>query len=179
MVDLRRAGRGLVVRADGRARRPKAALEAVSRAYRSSRYDPRRAPWPRVFGRGAHLQRGGNAGRPPGLSGRLKYPDYEVIVIDDGSRDATAGNRRRYPALHQRAERWAGAGLEPGDRRGEGEIIVFPDCDASAEPDWLYFLVTALEQQDAVAVGGPNLSPPGDGFVAQRSTARRATRRMC
>ena len=150
------------------ARRPKAALEAVSRAYRSSRYDLRRAPWPRVSVVVATYNGAATLDDCLGSLERLKYPDYEVIVIDDGSRDATAEIAGRYPV---RCISVPNGGLSRARNLGiaeaKGEIIVFLDCDASAEPDWLYFLVTAMEEQDAAAVGGPNLSPPGDGFVAQ------------
>lgn len=36
--------------------------------------------------------------------------------------------------------------------------MAFIDSDAYADPDWLYYLVSALDEHEAAAVGGPNLS---------------------
>jgi glycosyltransferase involved in cell wall biosynthesis len=149
-------------------RRPKAALETVSRVYRSSRYDLRGTPWPRVSIVVASYNGAATLDRCLDSLVRLDYPDYEVIVIDDGSRDATPQIARRYPVSCVSVPN---GGLSRARNLGiaaaTGSIVAFLDCDAYADPDWLYFLVTALEDQDAAAVGGPNLSPPGDGFVAQ------------
>lgn len=150
------------------ARRPKAALEAVSRVFQTSRYDLRRTPWPRVSVVVASYNGAATLDECLGSLERLTYPDYEVIVIDDGSVDATSEIAARYPARCIRVEN---GGLSRARNLGiaesTGDIVAFLDSDAFADPDWLYFLVTNLEEQDAAAVGGPNLSPAADGFVAQ------------
>jgi glycosyltransferase involved in cell wall biosynthesis len=149
-------------------RRPKLALEAASRIYRSSRYDLRERPWPRVSVVVASYNGAATLDQCLSSLEHSNYPDYEMIVIDDGSRDATAEIAGRYPVRCIRVEN---GGLSRARNLGvtasEGEIVAFLDSDAYADPDWLFFLVTALEDQEAVAVGGPNLSPPDDGFVAQ------------
>src|SRR5438105_15569296 len=98
----------------------------------------------------------------------LPYTDSGVLVVHDGSSDDTASIARRY---NVRLISVSNGGLSRARNLGleaaTGEIVAFIDSDAYADPDWLYFLVTAMEDQDAVAVGGPNLSPPGDGFVSQ------------
>lgn len=149
-------------------RRPKAALEAVGRIYRSDRYALRETPWPRVSVVVAAYNGAATLNRCLASLVRLNYPDYEVIVIDDGSQDETPAIAGRYPA---RAISVPNGGLSRARNLGiaeaTGSIVAFLDCDAFADPDWLYFLVTALEEQQAAAVGGPNLSPVDDGFVAQ------------
>ena len=99
---------------------------------------------------------------------RLNYPNYEVIVIDDGSTDGTGQLCGEYGARLLRIER---GGLSRARNEGilaaRGSIVGFIDADAYPDPDWLYFAVTALEEQQAAAVGGPNLAPPNDGFVAE------------
>jgi GT2 family glycosyltransferase len=149
-------------------RRPREALETVSRVYHSSRYDLRGTRWPRVSVVVASYNGAATLDRCLDSLVKLDYPDYEVIVIDDGSRDSTPEIARRYPV---NCVSVPNGGLSQARNLGiasaTGSIVAFLDCDAYADPDWLYFLVTALEEQDAVAVGGPNLSPPGDSFVAQ------------
>jgi hypothetical protein len=72
-----------------RARHPKAALAAVREAYAEVPF-PRDLEWPRISVvvcscNGARTIRDTFEGLK-----RLEYPDFEVIVIDDGSSDATA-----------------------------------------------------------------------------------------
>jgi O-antigen biosynthesis protein len=149
-------------------RRAKPALDAVRRIYRAGRYDLRPAPWPRVTVVVASYNGAATLGRCLDSLAGLNYPDYEVIVVDDGSRDATPEIARRYPFRCIRVEN---GGLSRARNLGiaaaTGQVVAFLDSDAYADPDWLYFLVTALEEQGAAAVGGPNLCPAEDGFVAQ------------
>jgi GT2 family glycosyltransferase len=150
------------------ARRPKAALEAVAGVYGTSRYKLRKTPWPKVSVVVASYNGAATLNECLSSLEALNYPNFEVIVIDDGSRDETADIAARSPF---RCISIPNGGLSRARNLGiaeaSGEIVAFLDSDAYADPDWLYFLVTALEEQNAVAVGGPNLSPPTDGFVAQ------------
>jgi len=101
-----------------------------------------------------------------GLS-RLQYPDYEVVVVDDGSTDATA----RIVATHDvrciRTEnRGLGHARNAGIEAADGEIVAFIDADARPDRDWLSHVALTLGASDFVGVGGPNIAPPGDGLVA-------------
>ena len=99
--------------------------------------------------------------------GRLRYPDYEVILVDDGSTDDTPAIAARFPAV--RTIRQENQGLSEsrnvGLRAASGEIVAYTDSDCYADPDWLTHLVHQLETTGADAVGGPNLSPD-DGWLA-------------
>jgi GT2 family glycosyltransferase len=149
-------------------RRPKLALEAVRRLYRAGAYELRGTPWPRVSVVVASYNGAATLDQCLRSLAALNYPDYEVIVIDDGSRDATPRIAEGYSVRLLRVENGGLARARNlGIAAATGQIVAFLDSDAYADPDWLFFMVTALEEQDAAAVGGPNLCPSGDGFVAQ------------
>ncbi len=99
---------------------------------------------------------------------RLVYPDYEVIVVDDGSTDTTPEIASRFPVRYHRQPTNGGLSLarNVGLAMATGEIVAYIDDDAEADPHWLYFIAASLKRT-AVAVGGPNFAHPKDGFVAQ------------
>ena len=98
---------------------------------------------------------------------RLDYPDYEVIVVDDGSTDATA---RIVSAFDVRLVRTDSRGLSSARNTGlaaaRGEIVAYLDDDAFPDMHWLHYLALKFARSEHVAVGGPNLAPPDDGPVA-------------
>jgi glycosyltransferase involved in cell wall biosynthesis len=99
----------------------------------------------------------------------LNYPDYEVILVDDGSSDGT----REIGHLHSEARYFRhqqNLGLSVARNTGiaaaTGEIIAFTDSDCRADEDWLYYLVGDLLSSEFAGIGGPNLLPPEDSPVA-------------
>ncbi|HZD56575.1 MAG TPA: glycosyltransferase, partial [Anaerolineales bacterium] len=48
-----------------------------------------------------------------------------------------------------------------------GEIVAYIDDDAYPDPHWLNYLVTTFLTTRHAGVGGPNLSPSGDGPIAE------------
>jgi GT2 family glycosyltransferase len=100
----------------------------------------------------------------------LDYPDFEVVVVDDGSSDATAEIARRHPRA--RVVTVAHAGLSVARNHGiactTGDVIAFLDSDAYPSPEWPYFLALGLDHDNVGAVGGPNLPPEADGVGAQQ-----------
>ena len=100
--------------------------------------------------------------------GEMDYPDYEVILVDDGSTDNAreiAGEFPNVRAIHQENQGLSAA-RNVGLHASTGDIVAYTDSDCFADPDWLTLLVDRLEKTGAGAVGGPNLTPP-DGPVAE------------
>lgn len=100
---------------------------------------------------------------------RLDYPDYEVILVDDGSTDSTPQIAFMCPSVRcLRHEKNLGlsAARNSGIAAATGEIVAFTDADCRADEDWLYYLAGAFSTGEYTGVGGPNLLPPEDSTVA-------------
>lgn len=99
----------------------------------------------------------------------LDYPDYEILVIDDGSTDDTP-RIAAYPqirTLRHKVNLGLSTARNLASRAATGEIIAFTDADCRADRDWLRYLVAGLTADRALAgIGGPNLLPPDDSPVA-------------
>ncbi|MDA7916337.1 glycosyltransferase [Verrucomicrobia bacterium] len=100
---------------------------------------------------------------------KLSYPNYEVILVDDGSTDQTSAIAAEYKSL--RYIRYAdNLGLSVarniGIEASAGEIIAFTDSDCRADDDWLYFAVGDLLNSCFAGIGGHNFLPPDDSWTA-------------
>jgi ABC-type multidrug transport system fused ATPase/permease subunit/GT2 family glycosyltransferase len=99
------------------------------------------------------------------------YPHFEVIVVDDGSTDATGDIAAEYGF---RVIRTANNGLSSARNTGlyaaNGEIVAYTDDDARPDPQWLRYLATSFRSTDYVGIGGPNV-PPSTGSTVARCVA--------
>ncbi len=83
---------------------------------------------------------------------------YEVVVVDDGSRDATPSVAGRPGVRYIRHDppRGVNAARNEGARNAEADLIALVDDDVRAPRGWLRALVQgAREHPDAEAFGGP------------------------
>jgi GT2 family glycosyltransferase len=149
-----------------RDREPKPALEAVTSAYAELPFPPQ-DDWPKVSVvvcsyNGASTIRDTMEGLK-----HLAYLNFEVIVVNDGSTDATPDIAAEYDVkLISTENRGLSAARNTGWQEASGEIIAYIDDDAYPDPHWLHYIVHTYQTTDFVGVGGPNIAPPGDGPIA-------------
>ena len=91
----------------------------------------------------------------------LNYPDFEILVIDDGSRDMTAAVAKSFERACYHFQEHAGLSVARnlGARLATGSIVAYTDDDCIAHPDWLTHLSHAFADETVVAAGGPNIPP--------------------
>jgi GT2 family glycosyltransferase len=150
-----------------RDRRPKPALAAVRRAFDEVPF-PAGTKWPLISVvvcsyNGARTIRDTMEGLK-----RLEYPDFEVIVVNDGSTDATPRIVAEYDGVRliSTENRGLSAARNTGWQKAAGEIVAYIDDDAYPDPHWLHYIAYRFMTGDWVGVGGPNIAPPGDGPIA-------------
>jgi GT2 family glycosyltransferase len=151
-------------------RRPKPAYQTVQRVFQSAPFrDDQPATWPRVSVIVCAYNAADTIDECLDAIERLRYPDVEVILVNDGSTDRTRSIAARHPAV--RVIDIANTGLASARNVGlahaTGDIVAYTDADVRVDPDWLTYLVQPFVHSDVVAAGGPNLVPAEDPWVAQ------------
>jgi GT2 family glycosyltransferase len=148
-----------------RARRPKPALSAAREAFAEVPLQGRESV-PRISVVVCSYNGQATLAKCLEAACRLDYPDYEVIVVDDGSTDETAQIAERFEVRLIRTEN---GGLSNARNAGldaaTGAIVAFIDDDAWPDRQWLTYLASTLTTTRDVGVGGPNLPPEGGGLV--------------
>ena len=81
--------------------------------------------------------------------------DYEVIVVDNNSRDNTAKEIKRHPVKYLFEERiGVSFALNKGVNESSGPIIAFTDSDCLADRKWLGELVKVFKEKNVASVAG-------------------------
>jgi glycosyltransferase involved in cell wall biosynthesis len=88
-------------------------------------------------------------------SARSEYPEAEIIVVDDGSTDATADLAETAGATVVRHPESLGNGaaVKSGARAAKGEILALMDGDGQHDPRQLGKLLAKLDEGYQMAVG--------------------------
>lgn len=92
--------------------------------------------------------------------------DYEIIVVDDGSQDATCENAtradsaaRRVKVLHYDLNMGKGHALKHGFQHATGDLIAFLDADLDLHPSQIETLYQVMRQSQADVVIGSKRHP--------------------
>jgi glycosyltransferase involved in cell wall biosynthesis len=99
--------------------------------------------------------------------GQIDYPNYEVVLVDDGSTDNTRAIAAGFPEVRYvyQTNHGLSAARNHGATVARGEVFAYTDSDCMADPDWLYYLINTLLSGNYGGVGGPNVSPPAQDWV--------------
>ncbi len=153
-----------------RNRRPKPAAAAVAEAFENAPFSKdQQRTWPRV----SVLVCAYNAADTLEDNLRsleaLTYPDYEIILVNDGSKDRTSEIGRAHPRVRviDTPNQGLSAARNVALAEATGEIVAYTDADTRVDPDWLTFLVQPFLTSDVVGSGGPNVVPADDPPIAQ------------
>ena len=98
----------------------------------------------------------------------LDYPHFEVIVVNDGSGPAFDDIVKEYQPVRliSTENRGLSSARNTGMYAARGEIVAYIDDDAYPDPHWLHYLAYAYRTTDHGGIGGPNIVPPEDGYIA-------------
>ncbi len=152
------------------ARRPKPAYTAVGRVFKEAPFaTAERAEWPKVSVVVCAYNAASTISACLDSLSALTYPKVEIIVVNDGSCDATASLARQHTDVRviDMPNRGLSAARNSGLAAATGEIIAYTDADCRVDADWLTYLVQPMLASDVVGAGGPNLTPPDDPWVSQ------------
>jgi GT2 family glycosyltransferase len=153
-----------------RNRRPKPALDAVADVFADAPFSAEeQRQWPKISVVICAYNAASTLEDCLSSLERLTYPNYEVLIINDGSRDDTGAIARRHPSM--RLVEVPNGGLSRARNIGlahaTGDIVAYTDADVRVEPHWLTYLAQPFLTSDVVACGGPNVAPPDDPWLAR------------
>ncbi len=98
---------------------------------------------------------------------KLEYPDYEVIVVNDGSTDMTPKIVSEYGfRMISTENRGLSNARNTGLKAANGEIVAYIDDDAYPDQHWLTYIAATFLNKEYAGVGGPNLPPPGISTIS-------------
>lgn len=83
------------------------------------------------------------------------YPDAEILVVNDGSTDATEAVCREHGArvINHPYSMGNGAAIKSGARNARGDVLVFMDADGQHDPEDIPHLLDKLDEGYKMVVG--------------------------
>jgi len=96
---------------------------------------------------------------------RLRYPDLEVIVVNDGSKDQTPAIVGEYDVrLISTENHGLSAARNTGWQAATGEIVAYLDDDNAFRPDHIAKLAAALEENPEAGFAYSQILMQGNGM---------------
>ncbi len=94
------------------------------------------------------------------------FRDFEIIVVDDGSRDKTWEIASKYAkAIKSDINLGEGAARNLGAREARGRVLAFSDADVVFSDDWLSNIVNDMGIHNVKCVGGGYKGTIGNSFM--------------
>jgi glycosyltransferase involved in cell wall biosynthesis len=82
--------------------------------------------------------------------------DYEIIVVDGGSKDATCEIAKKYAdSVFTQTSKKVGGARNDGVKAAKGDIVATTDADCILPPDWIKNLAEDFKDPKIVQVYGP------------------------
>ena len=103
----------------------------------------------------------------------LQYPNYEVIMVNDASKDNTLAILQEYQQKNNKIKvvtypvnKGVPGARNEGMKVAKGDIFVFTDADATFVPEWPLKLIEPLVNNPKIgATGGRDIAPPNQPLV--------------
>jgi cellulose synthase/poly-beta-1,6-N-acetylglucosamine synthase-like glycosyltransferase len=154
-----------------RDRIPKAALGAVRKAYSEVPFSTM-TRWPKISVVVCTFNGSKTISNNLESLSVLQYPNYEVIVVNDGSNDITEAIVKEYVhkygfKLITTENRGLANARNTGLESATGDIVAYVDDDAYPDPQWLTYLALEFRKTTHIGIGGPNITAEGDGPISE------------
>src|SRR5665647_654206 len=82
--------------------------------------------------------------------------EYEIIVVDGGSKDDTCGIAGKYAdKVFSQTSKKVGGARNDGIMEAKGEIVATTDADCILPPNWIELIKTDFQDQNLVQLYGP------------------------
>ncbi|MDP3698772.1 MAG: glycosyltransferase [Nanoarchaeota archaeon] len=101
-----------------------------------------------------------------------EYPNYEVIMVNDASKDHTLAILREYQKKSKKirvvtyaVNKGVPGARNEGMKAAKGDIFVFTDADATFPKEWPIKLIEPFTDLKVGATGGRDLAPPNQPLI--------------
>lgn len=114
---------------------------------------------------------------------KLNFPNYEIVVVNDGSTDGTkefldSVNDQKIRVVHHGKNQGLSQARNTGIQNVHYEIIAFTDDDCNAESSWLTYLLRGfVSEQIGFVIGATHyISKTYKGYFPERLVSNRDAR---
>ena len=102
----------------------------------------------------------------------LEYPNYEIIMVNDASKDNTLTILQEYQQKNKKIKvvtytvnKGVPGARNEGMRAAKGDIFVFTDADATFPKEWPTKLIGPFSDPTVGATGGRDIAPPNQPLI--------------